>query len=75
MDVIEFARLGGQARAKSLSASRRKEIAISASHKRWGMLASKDTTHIDTSRYCKNCGYAQTMHGTKYIKCVEFVAS
>jgi predicted porin len=42
MDVIEFARLGGQARAKSLSASRRKEIAISASHKRWGMLASKD---------------------------------
>ena len=36
MDIIEFASLGGQARAKSLSASRRKEIAVKAIHTRWG---------------------------------------
>ena len=32
MDIKEFARLGGQARARLLSASKRKEIAIKACH-------------------------------------------
>lgn len=25
-----------------------------------------------TSSDCKDCGYAKTLHGTKYIKCKEF---
>lgn len=47
MDIQEIAKLlgqrGGQARAKNLTASRRKEIASNASRKRWGNPTAKHT--------------------------------
>lgn len=65
MDTKEIARLlgqrGGQARAKSLTASQRKNIASKASRKRWGMLTAKHTTQATeedqiTIGNCKYCG-------------------
>lgn len=35
MDITEFARLGGKARALKLTPERRKQIAINAINKRW----------------------------------------
>jgi hypothetical protein len=36
LTITEFARMGGEARKKKLSAKRRKEIAAKASRTRWG---------------------------------------
>jgi len=73
MDIQEIARLlgqrGGQARAKNLTASRRKEIASNASRKRWGNLTAKHSTQTandpsDNEVYmpCKICGKSPIAH-------------
>lgn len=66
MDITEFARLGGQARAKKLSASRRQEIARNAVAKRWGILASKQSPVVDDKPSidigdCKYCTFPETL--------------
>jgi len=65
MDIKEIAKQlgsrGGQARAKTLSASRRKEIASKASNTRWGNAYRQADTNQTQSRYClkhkvRDCG-------------------
>lgn len=41
MDITEFARLGGKARAKKLSKERVAEIASNASKARWAKITTK----------------------------------
>jgi ribosomal protein L44E len=38
-----------------------------------GKIVEKPTEKTDLYGNCKNCGNARTLHGTRFIKCKEFV--